>query len=244
MKDIIGKVFGRLTVIKREEKNGKVQMIRCKCECGNECVVRYPNLTSGITKSCGCLKSEETHKRRFKDLSGKTFGDLLVLRRSENSTPEKTLYVCKCLNCGYVKEIEGSNLTSGNTKSCGCKRCSKGEAYIQHVLKDRNINFIKEYSFEDLKNIHPLRFDFAIFDNDKLLFLLEFQGIGHYEYFENGFGDASKKTDLVKKEYCTKNNIKLEEIIYNESWKDQLLNILNKYNLLHDNTVPSLDESL
>ena len=51
-KYIIGKKFGRLTVIKKMENNKYL----CKCDCGNETVVYASNLITGHTKSCGCNK--------------------------------------------------------------------------------------------------------------------------------------------------------------------------------------------
>lgn len=60
--DIMGKQFGRLTVVAYEgtfRKAGrKVAMWRCKCECGNESIVRSNSLRSGKTRSCGCLQRE------------------------------------------------------------------------------------------------------------------------------------------------------------------------------------------
>ena len=44
-----------------------------------------------------------------------------------------------------------------------------GEYKIASILKENSINFIREYKFNDLKDIHLLRFDFAIFDNDENL---------------------------------------------------------------------------
>jgi len=52
---LIGKVFGRLTVIKKAEKQS---MWICKCECGNEITTRSTSLNHGLTKSCGCIRSE------------------------------------------------------------------------------------------------------------------------------------------------------------------------------------------
>ena len=46
------------------------------------------------------------------------------------------------------------------------------------------MNFTEEYSFPDLisSSGRPLRFDFAVFDDDSSLdFLIEYQGIQHYE---------------------------------------------------------------
>ena len=57
--DILGKKFNRLKVVKRLKKNSRGEVIfLCTCECGNNIEVRKWNLTSGNTKSCGCLKSE------------------------------------------------------------------------------------------------------------------------------------------------------------------------------------------
>ncbi len=57
--DLTGGVFGRLTVLEYAGPNGKQSsMWRCVCECGEERVVRTSSLTSGGTKSCGCLKRD------------------------------------------------------------------------------------------------------------------------------------------------------------------------------------------
>lgn len=57
--DLTGQRFGRLIVIKRVEnnKNNKVQWL-CKCNCGNITYLSTSALTTGNTKSCGCLKHE------------------------------------------------------------------------------------------------------------------------------------------------------------------------------------------
>jgi len=54
--DLTGKVFERLTVIKRhsERKNGLLTWV-CLCACGKEVIVVGSYLKSGNTKSCGCL---------------------------------------------------------------------------------------------------------------------------------------------------------------------------------------------
>ena len=57
--DLTGKKFGKLTVIKRVENQGKRTMWLCKCECGNETIVLGSNLTRLHTKSCGCLQKEK-----------------------------------------------------------------------------------------------------------------------------------------------------------------------------------------
>ena len=82
MKNIIGNKYGMLTVVERVGKIGTVQLIKCLCDCGNTCVVRYPNLISGTTSSCGCLKRKLSSERFLKDLTGKRFGELTVKARA------------------------------------------------------------------------------------------------------------------------------------------------------------------
>lgn len=62
--NLIGKKFGRLTVIKRVEntKNNKTQWL-CKCDCGNYIKVQSYLLTHNYTKSCGCIAIEKLKKR-------------------------------------------------------------------------------------------------------------------------------------------------------------------------------------
>lgn len=45
---------------------------------------------------------------------GSRFTRLVVEREASPG-----IYVCKC-DCGTVRQIPRNNLTSGNTKSCGC----------------------------------------------------------------------------------------------------------------------------
>lgn len=67
-RDLTGKVFGRLTVIKRIEDRiqpsgqKKTQWL-CKCECGNYSKVTSSNLLKKHSVSCGCFAKESTKKR-------------------------------------------------------------------------------------------------------------------------------------------------------------------------------------
>ena len=61
--DLMGKVFGRLTVIARAA-NGPRFKTRwvCRCSCGSELRVYATNLKRGLTVSCGCQKYEPRKK--------------------------------------------------------------------------------------------------------------------------------------------------------------------------------------
>lgn len=53
----VGQRFGRLIVLELMSA-AKRRQARVKCDCGNEKLVAAGNLTSGHTRSCGCLHSE------------------------------------------------------------------------------------------------------------------------------------------------------------------------------------------
>lgn len=58
--DLVGQIFGRLTVIKRVGSNKhKHATWLCECECGAMVIVCGNSLRSGLTKSCGCLQKEK-----------------------------------------------------------------------------------------------------------------------------------------------------------------------------------------
>ena len=115
-------------------------------------------------------------------------------------------------------------------------RASRGEIKIEEILTKAGLNYTQEYSFPNLisSSGRPLRFDFAVFDDeDNLEFLIEFQGIQHYmpKSKFGGFSGLRKQqyNDLRKREYCQKNNIILIEIPYTDENKITYDYIMNSY---------------
>ncbi len=75
---------------------------------------------------------------KFIDLTGQRFERLLVLEYSgsENPTGKRKYSRWKCLcDCGNIKTILRSNLQSGSTRSCGCIKWPKGQAYDESLKK-------------------------------------------------------------------------------------------------------------
>lgn len=109
-----GSVFGRLTVL--SSFSGKAL---CSCTCGREKTVHAYNLTSGNTRSCGCLRSEYL-KRKWLSHSdqtsipvGRVFGRLTVVKTDRQRTQ------CSC-SCGNLTWVSKYDLLKGKTESCGC----------------------------------------------------------------------------------------------------------------------------
>ncbi len=75
--NLIGKNFGKLTVIDESGYRNKKVYWLCQCACGNLCEVPTGNLRSGNTTSCGCVHKESVSKL-FKT-HGKTDTRLYVI---------------------------------------------------------------------------------------------------------------------------------------------------------------------
>ena len=130
--DMTGKRFGRLLVLSYSH-TGKFARAHWNvvCDCGNKKVVDGSSLRSGLTKSCGCLHKEivtETGKIRLNEshpswrknnLTGKKFGRLTAIERTNKRSGRSVVYLCKC-ECGNFREVKARSLVSGGTKSCGC----------------------------------------------------------------------------------------------------------------------------
>lgn len=67
MNNLIGQKFGRLIVIKRtdNDKWGHHYWL-CQCNCGIKKIIAGGSLNGGLTKSCGCLRTEKTVERSTK----------------------------------------------------------------------------------------------------------------------------------------------------------------------------------
>ncbi len=60
LNDLVGKQFGRLVVSARHFRTGRRVFWWCRCECGYTKSIEAGHLTSGRTRSCGCLRREKT----------------------------------------------------------------------------------------------------------------------------------------------------------------------------------------
>lgn len=79
--DLTGRTYGKLTVLKLEEKRKSGKRYRyyweCLCECGGKHKVRTDGLTSGNVLSCGCLKREQDKKNLTANHSHRLSGSRL-----------------------------------------------------------------------------------------------------------------------------------------------------------------------
>jgi len=133
--NLLGKRFGRLIVKCFEgysNSDKKYSLWRCRCDCGEEKIIRGGALTSGNTNSCGCLSKENRKALNFKSpysVSKIKIGDrrnfLKILHQVENQKGKHRQWKCLC-ECGNQIVVNTSQFLYGSVKSCGCKRYVTG----------------------------------------------------------------------------------------------------------------------
>jgi hypothetical protein len=65
------------------------------------------------------------------DLTGKDFGRMTVIR-SLDMRNNRLFWECRCA-CGAISEVDGANLRSGHTTSCGCYKLERiSQAQFKH----------------------------------------------------------------------------------------------------------------
>jgi hypothetical protein len=117
-KDITGKVFGRLTVLSLAGKNNhRVLMWNCICSCGKKTITCGTSLRSGNSKSCGCLRLENTINANTTHGKSKT-----------NLYKVWTSMICRC----YVKTDANYSSYGGR----GITVCDSWKTNYQNFLDD------------------------------------------------------------------------------------------------------------
>lgn len=156
--DLTGKKIGHLTVMYRasdwiQPSGQHKRMWHCICECGNECDVRASDIKSGNTTSCGCQSSKKK-SIGLEDLTGKQFGDFIVIKRAPNritpSGQQTRVWHCKCKKCGLEKDIQASQIKHFSGK------CTCSKKKVEHDLCGYTFDKLKVQKFD--KNVNGKKY--------------------------------------------------------------------------------------
>ena len=256
VEDMTGKRFGKLMVIERApdriNKGGtKHVMWKCKCDCGNETIVRGTSLRNGHTRSCGCVHSEAAMGIGLDDITGQKFGRWTVLyengRLKEPRGRLVPLWHCRC-DCGEERDLRAGTLKSGLSLSCGCFKyerlselasqgfgISKAEQIVNDYLRDLGVYYEPQKIYDDLRSErgYPLSYDFLVYSNGLPWLLIECQGKQHYEPVEYFGGEkqfkVQQKNDRLKRKYAVKIGLPLLEIPYTCKSNESIVQLLRPY---------------
>ena len=206
-----------------------------ECEvCGKE----FKSLRILDSKTCSrkCSSSErrKSHEEYYKEFSDIHKGWIVPITLYNGALQDLTAH---CLRCGEDTTRRASVFIN---KRRGCSQCSPcistGEKTVSDWLEDNNIEHIKQYKVDGLKDKALLRYDFAVLDKDnEVSILLEYDGRQHYEPVKRFGGEEEfirqKKSDRLKEDYAKENNLKLLRISHKQK---------NNINEILRNVIPSL----
>lgn len=202
----------------------------CKCKnCGHLRTTTLKNLTNSL--ECGCVtgvKRNRTPEEFLKEVNeNSSKGKYTLIGEYKNQTKPVLLRH----DCGFIWKARPADVVHGRSLCPKCARTrSKGELFIENLLKEYNIDYQAEKRLENSLQ----RFDFYL-ENDKKKIAIEYNGAQHY--IETNYFNADLKTfqerDKKKSEYCKQNNIELFIIPYTSS-KEEIIKIIqeivNKFN--------------
>lgn len=164
----------------------------------------------------------KTPDREQKVKIGESYGlfTILNIHPSGNYADHQCRAEVKCKLCGATLETRFDKLIEEEL-ACECfKSHTIGEMKIKYYFDTHRYKYKSEYTFDDLYDKNPLRYDFALFDdNNNLIALIEFDGEQHFQFtskFHKTIEDFEKDQlhDKMKNEYAKKNNIPLLRIPY------------------------------
>ena len=202
----------------------------CEC-CGKE--FKRPNKQmfrdqKYCSRKCAFTFSMEDHEEYYRLFSEIHKGHIVPIEMYKGTMKPMTVH---CVECGG-KTTRNAYRFVAERKS-GCSHCgrpnSTGEIAIEEWLKANDVQYVKEYKFDDLSYKQPLRFDFGILNADETLScLIEYDGVQHFEsrkqFGGEDFLQEQQMKDEMKNEYVLANDINLLRINYKD--KDDIENIL------------------
>ena len=178
-----------------------------------------------ITKKSGCPAcggNEKLSKELFVHNSKKIHGNKYTYHTAVYKTVTNKLEIFCKKHKKYFWQSPANHIYGKS----GCPLCksSKGEKIIADILETKLIEFKNQYRISECKNKRSLPFDFAIFNKNKLICLIEYQGRQHYVPINFGKSTLNMQLrleellerDLIKKNFCEINKIPLLVIPYTE----------------------------
>ena len=135
-------------------------------------------------------------------------------------------YICPKHRSAGVQKMRKGNMNRDNI--VGCPYCfdtkkftfSKGGKKIENILKELNVTYLPQYTFDNCRDKNMLPFDYYLpylnkcieYDGEHHYFPVNFNGISDEHAKENHI--TTLKHDKIKNEFCENNNIQLLRIPY------------------------------
>lgn len=186
-----------------------VSPLRYVCICGEESVTIFRDFRRGRRcKRCGVEKNREATIKR----GGKRFFKVAPLIHSNKYDYGEVDYQGSWVRVKIRCPKHGAFMQHPyiHLRGCGCQKCneSSGERRVSQVLSELGLKYVSQAKFETCKNKKNLPFDFLVKVDEKKGFLIEYQGIHHYQAFKYG---GMTDDEAEKKFECVRNNDGIKE---------------------------------
>ena len=199
----------------------------------NECELIYEVTPNNFIRGRRCpicnrggYNKQITHKQMVKKLYDEVGDEYEIVGKYRRASEKIGLLHKKCNKIWYVLT---SNFFGKKQRCPYCNKSnkSKDESIIENWLKKYNIDYEREYTFNDCRRVMKLKFDFMIRNTKgKIFCLIEYDGEQHFHkdkvYWRKKNRDPKrafnliKERDKIKNDYCKNNNITLFRISYKD----------------------------
>jgi hypothetical protein len=205
-----------------------------KFSCGHIEKCDFVTLKHRKTSLCfNCTPRENWDINKIKEWLNNNEPSIELLSNNYINTSTPLKFKC---DKNHIFEKDWKHFKDRGQRCPICTPQSIGEMRIEKLLQKLNIRYDRQYRFDDCKDKRPLPFDFVVYKDNKISFLIEYNGRQHYTL--SFFGSETikeaeeeferiKRTDKLKFDYCDKNNLELMVIPYTELNKLESL-IINK----------------
>lgn len=218
----IAKELSERNILLLSDYHGVEKNITCKCNVCNHIWETQPR--SILSNGAGCpkcgkekaIKGETKTKEEFIRQLHSINSDIEVLGDYINTHRK---IQCRCKVDGNIWYAYPANLLNS---SAGCPICnmSNPEKKMITILKNMGRKILSQYSFDDCKYKHKLKFD--AYDKENNI-VFEYNGEQHYlpvdfagkgEEWANEQLKLNKVRDLIKTKYCKENMIPMIVVPY------------------------------
>lgn len=198
----------------------------------NKCGNIYEVSPNSFLHGSRCPYCYGTPKKIDEDFKQEVYGlvgnDYTFL---DSYVSNKTKIKVKHNKCGNIYEVRPTDFFSHQTR---CPYCNspKGETIITKLLDIFNLNYEYQKSFDDLKDVQPLSYDFYLPDQS---ILIEYQGLQHYQPIDYFGGETQfaiqQKHDQMKFDYAKDHGYNLITVPYTEDTFSKIKKYLIKHGL-------------
>jgi len=180
-------------------------------------------------RGSGCWKCKKNYPKsveKFIEKATEVHGDIYDYRKSKYKNALDKIEI-KCNKHGSFFQTPNKHITLKQ----GCPKCrrSKGVNSICKILDDYSIKYENEKYIDGCvsNNKRPLYFDIVINNN----IAIEYDGEQHFIPIEKWGGESNlksvKERDLIKDNFCKRNNIKLFRITYKDNIEEKVNYIIS-----------------